>query len=74
MILNALFTALSNFIITIAADAEGMMDLRVPDRAPLAREQAETSAFRNATVSVFFLTQFRSLNVLLMETSFPFNA
>ena len=45
MILNALFTALSNFIITIAANAEGMMDLKFWTMGSLARASWETLAF-----------------------------
>ena len=69
MILNALFTALSNFIITIAANAEGMMDLKFWTMGSLARASwgnVGVSVVVVLLVSVFFLTQFRSLNVLLM--------
>ena len=69
MILNALFTALSNFIITIAANAEGMMDLKFWTMGSLARASWGNVGVSVAVVllvSVFFLTQFRSLNVLLM--------
>ena len=67
--MNALFTALSNFIITIAANAEGMMDLKFWTMGSLARASwgnVGVSVVVVLLVSVFFLTQFRSLNVLLM--------
>ncbi len=66
MILNALFTAChSNFIITIAANAEGMM-FRSFNHVGSFGTKLETWAFPLYTSSCIFLTQFRSLNVLLM--------
>ena len=58
MILNALFTALSNFIITIAANAEGMMDLKFWTMGSLARASwgnVGISVVVVLLVSVFFL-------------------
>ncbi len=69
MILNALFTALSNFIVTIAADAEGMLDLKFWTMGSLARASWDNIWFVLVVVligSAFFLTQFRTLNILLM--------
>lgn len=69
MILNALFTALSNFIITIAADAEGMLDLKFWTMGSLTRAGWDNVWLVMAVVLlalVFFMTQFRPLNVLLM--------
>lgn len=69
MILNALFTAFSNFIITIAANAEGMLDLKFWTMGSLTR-----ASWSNvwivlgvvAAASIFFLIQFRNLNIMLM--------
>ena len=69
MILNALFTALSNFVITIAANAEGMLDLKFWTMGSLTRASWDNVWFVLLVVGlgcVFFLTQFRSLNVMLM--------
>lgn len=69
MILNALFTALSNFIVTVAADAEGMLDLKFWTMGSLTRAGWDNVGYVLLVVLVavaFFLTQFRSLNVLLM--------
>ncbi len=69
MILNALFTALSNFIVTIAADAEGMLDLKFWTMGSLARASWDNIWLVLTVVligSMFFLTQFRTLNILLM--------
>ena len=65
MILNALFTALSNFIITVAADAQGMLDLKFWTMGSLTRAGWD-NVWLVLGVTVFFLTQFRSLNILLM--------
>lgn len=69
MILNALFTALSNFIITVAADAQGMLDLKFWTMGSLTRAGWDNVWLVLGVVlagTVFFLTQFRSLNILLM--------
>ena len=69
MILNALFTALSNFVITIAASAEGMLDLKFWTMGSLARASWDNVWVTLAVVAAgcaFFLTQFRALNILLM--------
>lgn len=69
MILNALFTALSNFVITIAATAEGMLDLKFWTMGSLTRANWDNVWFVLLVVALgtaFFMTQFRALNVLLM--------
>lgn len=69
MILNALFTALSNFVITVAADAEGMLDLKFWIMGSLTRagwDNVWLVVGVVAAASAFFMTQFRPLNVLLM--------
>ncbi len=69
MILNALFTALSNFIITVAADAQGMLDLKFWTMGSLTRAGWDNVWLVLGVVlagTIFFLTQFRSLNILLM--------
>lgn len=69
MILNALFTALSNFIITVAADAQGMLDLKFWTMGSLTRAGWDNVWLVLGVVlagTLFFLTQFRSLNILLM--------
>ena len=69
MILNALFTALSNFIITVAADAQGMLDLKFWTMGSLTRAGWDNVWLVLSVVlagTIFFLTQFRSLNILLM--------
>lgn len=69
MILNALFTALSNFIITVAASAEGMLDLKFWTMGSLTRAGWDNVWLVLPVVLIaiaFFLTQFRSLNVLMM--------
>lgn len=69
MILNALFGALSNFVITVAASADGMLDLQFWTMGSLARAGWDNVWPTLATVAlcgVFYMTQFRSLNILLM--------
>lgn len=69
MIMNALFTALSNFIITVAADAQGMLDLKFWTMGSLTRAGWDNVWLVLGVVvaaAAFFLTQFRPLNVLLM--------
>lgn len=68
MVLNALFTALSNFVITIAADAEGMLDLKFWTTGSLVRanwDNVFAPILLVACVFTFFCTQFRPLNILL---------
>ena len=69
MILNALFTALSNFVITIAASAEGMLDLKFWTMGSLTRASWDNVWITLVVIAVgcvFFLTRFRALNILLM--------
>lgn len=69
MILNALFTAFSNFIITIAANAEGMLDLKFWTMGSLTRASWDNIWIVICVVAlafVFFITQFRNLNIMLM--------
>ncbi len=69
MILNALFTAMSNFIITVAADAQGMLDLKFWTMGSLTRAGWDNVWLVLGVVAagtLFFLTQFRPLNILLM--------
>lgn len=68
MVLNALFTALSNFVITIAADAEGMLDLKFWTMGSLVRANWDNVLVPILLVVgafAFFCTQFRPLNILL---------
>lgn len=69
MVLNALFSALSNFVITIAASAEGMLDLKFWTMGSLTRAGWDNVWITLAVIAVgcaFFLTRFRALNILLM--------
>lgn len=69
MILNALFTAFSNFIITIAANAEGMLDLKFWTMGSLTRASWDDIWIVIGVVAagaIFFMTQFRSLNLMMM--------
>lgn len=69
MILNALFTALSNFIITIAANADGILDLKFWTMGSLTRANWDNVWYVLVIVilgCIFFITQFRALNVMLM--------
>lgn len=69
MILNALFTALSNFIITVAASADGILDLKFWTMGSLTRANWDNVWYVLLVVALgclFFMTQFRALNVMLM--------
>lgn len=69
LVVNALFMALSNFVITIAADAEGMLDLKFWTMGSLARADWDNIWPTLAVIGagcLFFLSQFRALNILLM--------
>ena len=69
MILNALFSALSNFVITVAASADGMLSLQFWTMGSLARagwDNVWPTLGVVALCCVFFMTQFRSLNIMLM--------
>lgn len=68
-IINALCNAFSNFIITVAADAEGMMTLKFWTMGSLARANWDNIAAPIVLVIllwILFQLTFRPLNVLLM--------
>lgn len=68
-IINALCSAFSNFIVTIAADAEGMMTLKFWTMGSLTRANWDNIAVPIAAVLLLWLlfwAMFRPLNVLLM--------
>ena len=69
-IINALCTAFSNFIITIAADAEGMMTLKFWTMGSLTKANWNNILFPIVTVAalwILYQVLFRPLNVLLLE-------
>lgn len=68
-IINALCSAFSNFIITIAADAEGMMTLKFWTMGSLAKANWDNVWFPIVVVAglwILYQFLFRPLNVLLM--------
>ncbi len=68
-IINALCSAFSNFIVTVAADAEGMMELKFWTMGSLARAKWDNITFPCITVSVILLLcslSFRTLNTMMM--------
>lgn len=69
MVANALFQAFANFIISIAGDAEGTMTIKFWTMGSLASADWENIWVPIAVVAagtVFFLTQYRPLNMLLV--------
>ena len=68
-IINALCTAFSNFIITIAGSAEGMMDLKFWTMGSLARADWDNiwvPLFSVLLLFLLYLLTFRPMNTLLM--------
>lgn len=68
-VVSALCTSLSNFIISIASDAEGMQSVKFWTMGSLATAKWQNIGFVVLTVSIvclFFLTQGRTLNLMLM--------
>lgn len=69
MIVNALFTAFSNFIISVAGDGDGMMTIKFWTMGSMTRASWENIwpvILWVAAVTAFFLTQARPLNTLLL--------
>lgn len=68
-VVNALCTALSNFIISIASNAEGMQSVKFWTMGSLATAKWQNIGFLSLCVAIcciFFLTQGRTLNLMLM--------
>lgn len=68
-IASALFIALSNFIVYVSSNAEGMRSVTFWTMGSLAAAKWDTLALPAAGVAaccIFFLTQFRTLNTLLL--------
>lgn len=68
MVVNALFSAISNFIISLAGDSEGTMSIKFWTMGSLTRAKWDNIWFPIIIViicSVFFLTQYRILNTML---------
>lgn len=69
MVVNALFSAISNFIISLAGDSEGMMTIKFWTMGSLTRAKWDNIWLPIIVVivcSIFFLTQYRVLNTMLM--------
>lgn len=68
-VVNALCTSLSNFIISIASDAEGMQSVKFWTMGSLSTAKWQNIGFVILAVTIcclFFLTQGRTLNLMLM--------
>ncbi|WP_300382454.1 iron ABC transporter permease [Clostridium sp.] len=68
-VVSALCTSLSNFIISIASDAEGMQSVKFWTMGTLATAKWQNIGFVTLVVTIFclfFLTQGRTLNLMLM--------
>jgi iron complex transport system permease protein len=68
-VVSALCTSLSNFIISIASDAEGMQNVKFWTMGSLATAKWQNIGFVILAVTIcclFFLTQGRTLNLMLM--------
>jgi len=69
MIVNALLTAFSNFIIAVAGDSDGMMSIKFWTMGSLTRagwDNIGMIAFVVAAAGIFFLSQARTLDGLMM--------
>lgn len=68
-IVNALFSALSNFIISMSGDSEGVMTIKFWTMGSLTKSDWDNVAipfFIVMACTIFFLTQYRILNSMLL--------
>lgn len=68
MVVNALFSAISNFIISLAGDSEGTMSIKFWTMGSLTRAKWDNIWLPIIAVvlcSIFFITQYRILNTML---------
>lgn len=68
MVVNALFSAISNFIISLAGDSEGTMSIKFWTMGSLTRAKWDNIWLPIIVVvlcSIFFITQYRVLNTML---------
>jgi len=68
MVVNALFSAISNFIISLAGDSEGTMSIKFWTMGSLTRAKWDNIWLPIVAVvlcSIFFITQYRVLNTML---------
>lgn len=69
MVINALFSAISNFIISLAGDSERTMSIKFWTMGSLTRAKWDNIWLPIIVVilcSIFFLTQYRTLNTMLV--------
>lgn len=69
MIVNALFSAFSNFVISIAGDGDGMMTIKFWTMGSMTRadwDNVRSIVMIVAIVTIFFILQARPLNTLLL--------
>ncbi|MGJ0848052.1 FecCD family ABC transporter permease [Tissierella praeacuta] len=68
MVVNTLFSAISNFIISLSGDSEGTMSMKFWTMGSLTRAKWDNIWFPIIIVvlcSIFFITQYRILNTML---------
>ena len=68
MVINALFSAISNFIISLAGDSEGTMSIKFWTMGSLTRAKWDNILLPITAVvlcSIFFITQYRIMNTML---------
>ena len=69
MVINALFTAFSNFIISVAGDSDGIMSIKFWTMGSITRASWENILLPILLVAagvVFYCTQYRTLNTMLL--------